>query len=62
MKRPLILEVYPCRVRDCARWRFRLRGRNREPMAASQPYTRRRDAVRGGLRVSPHATVRVVAR
>lgn len=56
--RPPILEVYPSRTRGRSGFRFRVVGRNGEPMAPSQLYTRRRDAVRGGLRVSPGAEVR----
>lgn len=61
-RRPPILELYPCRVRGLPRFRFRVRGRNGERMSASQPYTRRHDAKRAGLRVSPGAEVRNVAR
>lgn len=45
--KPLVAEIY----RSRKGWRFRLKGRNGEIVAASQAYSRKHDAKRGAERV-----------
>lgn len=68
MAPPTFAEIYPSRdshrIPSCdpPRWRFRLRAHNGKIIASGEAYTRRRDAVRGALRVAPNATVKYVSR